>query len=141
MKETPKRAPSRDEINAMRRIWDDWKLHYYQLLYFQNPPLTNADGYPFDVKKTDRDFLGLVIVPPKAPEFEFAVYAAKDDVEQESMDREVLSKIVLIQEAIKQGLKKQNRYACCGLAHQVSCVCNYKSDCPIHGIQCNGSHD
>ena len=33
------------------------------------------------------------------------------------------------------------RYACCDKATTRHCVCYYSTDCPDHGVICNGIHD
>lgn len=37
--------------------------------------------------------------------------------------------------------ERLNRVACCELARQVHCVCDIKTECPIHGSRCFGTHD
>lgn len=37
--------------------------------------------------------------------------------------------------------ERLSRYACCDKAVQRGCVCNFSTECPEHGRQCNGTHD
>jgi hypothetical protein len=138
MTDTPKPLPSRDAIDAAYRVYADLKMHYYQLLYFQQPRLTapGANSRPFDVRLDPERLLTVQFAVPEAAEYGFFI----NDFRPER-DEEVLRKCRLVVKALRDKPEKVHQLACCGLARHRPCVCYASFDCEIHGQKCVGSHD
>ena len=133
-------APSAEEIYRAAEIFSKWALHYYQLLFFQEPKLTSPGekGRPFTVMHFEGACL--YIVATVAPEYTFSIYADLTG-DQQTFDKMVLDNCRMIPAAIKAGKQKVDKRVCCGLAETRSCVCAYSYKCPLHGTKCIGSHD
>lgn len=140
----PREAPTTDKIEAAWRVYDEWQLHYYQLLYFQRPQLTSPGkpGYPFTVMLAPNAMLCLKVVAEQAPEYSFTIhnYLPKDWT-QEQYDAEIVRRCKLIKSAIAEQKQKFDVRACCGLAQRRNCICYFSCICEIHGTKCVGSHD
>lgn len=129
---------------AMEQAWkaiDQWFLHYYQLLYFQSPKLTEPGserGRPFNLKQHDhhRHCLKVECQPWSGRREEFDFVIRPDDT-----DATVLSKCHLILGAIASEKPKPHALACCPLAVTAPCVCAYAFKCPLHGEAHIGTHD
>lgn len=142
-------CPSDTYISAARDVLRRWQLHYYQLLYFQQPRLIEPGegSRPFNVAfEVAYGFvLRLRLNVPANRDYDFIIVGPRHNAElkqsQEDYDREILDKCHLIQEAIASRKKKPHGLACCGLAVTMPCVCSYSCKCPIHGGKCVGSHD
>lgn len=131
----PKPLPSDADLDKAFKVVGDWWLHYYQLLFFHNPPLTKPgkNGYPFHIKISP-EHSHCIAVEHSKPEFNFLITRGM-------LDAEVLAKCELILSNAHK--PKINVMACCGLATNLSrpCVCAYAFECPIHGEMHIGTHD
>lgn len=140
--QTPQTAPTLSELSRAGQVLNEWHLHYYQLLFFKN--LTKpgkGDGRPFEVVRALGDYHPTLTITCAAyPEYNFKLRGVPSE-EQAAYDESVLEKCGIILAAISAGKTKVNRLACCPLAVAAHCICNFKGDCPVHGGQCNGSHD
>lgn len=133
-------CPSRSELTAASVLLSKWRMHYFQLLYHEKLTQPGLDAAPFEVVLTYKFSANLRVVCPSHPEYSFDIDWVADE-DQASYGQGVLRKCRLILTAISAGKTKVNRLACCPLATPGSCVCDFKSDCPVHGTQCNGGHD
>jgi hypothetical protein len=117
---------------------DDYFFHYYQLLFFVEPPLTEPNGRPFNLK-WDAKHRHCIVVEcqpwsGRREEFDFLIGPM-------SSDEEVLAHCRAILNAIAELKPKVNQMACCPLAEPIGCVCAYSFSCPLHGEQHIGTHD
>lgn len=138
-KQEPKPRPSNEELNKAWEVVDAWFLHFYQLLYFANPKLTEPGrGRPFNLKmSTDHRHCIQVECQPwsgRREEFDFVIAP-------HMKDETVLTLCNAILEAINSGKKKVHDMACCALAKQTNCVCAYSFNCIVHGEKHVGTHD
>lgn len=142
-----KPAPSYADVSAAQRVLGSYQLHFYQLLYFQRPALTQPGhpGYPFDINfhpehrsclKVQYNGRGV----DKTPEWFFMVTPMGLDKITET-DAMVLEKCGLIMEEAKNPKAKVSTRACCSLAVIRNCVCTISFFCPLHGNKCIGTHD
>lgn len=136
----PRPCPTREQLSAASAVLNDWKLHYFQLLYFNGLTSPGANVKPFEVKLSFGYSPHLHVHCAANDSYTFSLPWCNAE-DQAAADADVLRKCRIIQTAISAGKTKVNRLACCPLALPGHCVCDFKSDCPVHGTQCNGSHD
>lgn len=138
-----KPCPSEKLIHDASATYRDWQLHYYQLLWFHEPKLTQPgrNGRPLSVE-FDPDHIGcLKVVVPQNPAFNFSVLNFLNGKSQEEYDAEFLRKATAVVATLNSGKTKVDQRACCPLATIRGCVCAISFSCEIHGTQCVGSHD
>lgn len=143
-KKVPTVAPDKTTLDAAFNAIDAWVGHYYQLLFFQNPPLTSPgyEGRPFHVAIHRKHTHCIAMTCNLAPEYSFVVRYF-DHETQRAADDECLRRCNLIMTAIRECRKKPDFRACCGLAQTTGCVCTYSYSCELHAPngQCIGTHD
>ena len=131
----PIKKPTNDEIFNAIHILNNYRLHYYQLLFFHQPKLTQpGKGYPFHTS-IDSERMGCVnieFMPDKS--YNFWINSSEED-------QKLLDKCNVIQEAFRSKKTKIDTRACCPLATFRNCVCMISFDCVIHGQKCIGTHD
>jgi hypothetical protein len=139
-----KECPSSEEIWKACEVYGDWLLHYYQLLYFQAPKLTEPGrpAVPFYVAYDPEHMACLRLVCHRNPEYSFIIRSLlPKDMTQKDVDADVLRKCRLILETVRAEKQKIDQRVCCGLAVATACVCAYSWACELHGGQHIGSHD
>lgn len=131
----PINKPSVDEISAALKVLNNYWLHYYQLLYFEQPKLTApGSGRPFNLR-IDPERLGCIRVSfVDDTSYDFHINSSE-------ADQDLLAKCRLVLDAHKAKKTKVDRLACCPLATFRNCVCNVSFNCPVHGQKCVGTHD
>ena len=139
LRRKPADLPSEAQMELSWQAIDDYYFHYYQLLFFAEPPLTEAgNGRPFDLKwdAKNRHCIRVECQPwsGRREEFDFLIGPA-------SSDEEVLEHCHAILDAIQSNRQKVDQMACCPLAEGIYCVCAYSFSCPLHGEQHIGTHD
>ena len=141
-------CPSYADLSAANDVRNKVKLHFYQLLYFQQPQLTapGSPASPFEVSFDPKaaaciriDFNGSYHFP-KNPDYSFRVLPGGLDKIAET-DKDVLDKCRLILKASTEKKEKTHSRACCPLAEVKYCVCDISFACPLHGTACHGTHD
>lgn len=141
-----KEMPTAGDLARASEVLRAYQLHFYQLLWFQDPKLTTPGhpGSPFDV-----DFhpvhrlciqFKVTTLHGRDKGYDFIVNSGVLDHLEES-DKIILSKCQLILESVRDGKEKIHRRACCPVAIFRGCVCEVSFDCVIHGTMCIGSHD
>jgi hypothetical protein len=136
MSKYPVAAPSKEAISAAVEAFQQWELHYYQLLWFHNPVFTKPGQWaaPFKVRQSKEHIRCIQVEFPANQDYNFLVTP-------DMLDAEFMAKCELIWSSHnEQRVKKQNLY-CCPLATGRNCVCVCSFECPIHGVRCIGSHD
>lgn len=141
MIQKPYPRPSDEAMDKAWEVIDAWFLHFYQLLYFQNPPLTQPGniGRPFNLKHSqEHSHCIRVECQPWSvlPQTEFNFLITPD-----TTDETVLKYCHAILDAIAAGKTKVHPSACCALAEFSNCVCMYSFKCLIHGETHIGTHD
>lgn len=137
-KKVPVPLPSEQCLEEAYEALSAFQLHYYQLLYFNNPPLTQpGSGGAFHVDFNPKAFMTLKIICHANPEYNFII----TPYTHESKDEEILNICHMILKAINEKKEKISPRACCPLAKWQHCVCFESFACPIHGSLCIGSHD
>lgn len=129
---------------AACKILNDLKLHYYQLLYTQNPRMTcaGAGASPFEVLNDSVHQACIKIKFKGKSEYDFFVTPGeKQKLTDGEWDEQILEKCKLILCAHKEEKQKIHPKACCGLASVRLCVCEISFECPLHGVKCYGTHD
>lgn len=144
----PTPAPLMIKLKAALDTCGEWWLHYYQLLYFQEPPLTSPAfspsfpfGRPFTVRWSSNARNCLEVVSPEKQEYNFLIRPFLNNITQEQADIHILNMCDKILAAIKNNKQKPDSRVCCGLAETVSCMCEYAYKCELHGGGHIGSHD
>jgi hypothetical protein len=146
----PSPCPSSRELHEAADLLGKVKLHFYQLLYFQQPQLTSpgSPAGPFEVRMHPEhsacvQFLfrgGYYFPKPEHGDYSFHITPNKlDDIEK--TDAEVLEKCRMIFEAARAKKEIIDKAVCCPLAEYRDCVCRVSVSCPLHGQQCWGTHD
>jgi len=135
----PKPRPKDEELHKAFKVVDDWFLHFYQLLYFNTPRLTEPGlGHPFHLQFSAiyRNCIEVQCNPwnGRRKEFDFLITMNKSD-------EEVLSNCNAIIKAISENKASLNQTACCPLAEPINCVCTYAFKCQVHGEKHIGTHD
>lgn len=159
MNQQPQPFVLSDELEAAWRKLSDFRLHFYQLLYFDRSVIAAGlttpghPGSPFDVEFANNNGMiptlrikltgGWVYKDSDIEGLQFPIrysqFKTKED--QDRVDAEVIQKCKLIHETAREGKKKIDRQACCILAELRGCVCYISFSCPLHGTKCVGSHD
>src|SRR5688572_64146 len=94
-KQQAKPSPTFEEINHASKVYRDWQLHYYQLLWFHRPKLTQPGrgGRPVSIE-FDPDAIGcLKAVVPQNPDFNFPVLMYLNGKTQDEYDEDFLRKV------------------------------------------------
>lgn len=138
-----KPCPSFEEISRASEVYRNWRLHYYQLLWFHEPKLTQPgrNARPLSVEFNPDHWGCLKIAVPQNLAFNFAVLMFLNTKSQDEYDAEFLRKANLVVETLKSGKTKADNRACCPLAVIRGCVCAISFACELHGQQCVGTHD
>lgn len=147
MKKTyaPEPAPSRVVLIAAFESIRRWRLHYYQLLWFQEPKLTEPGNSqviarPFQVLLHPDGYSTIQFKCADYPEYSFSINCGSIRPQHEQ-DIEVLDRCNLILRHISEEREKPDQRACCSIAVTIGCVCTYSYDCIIHGRGHIGNHD
>lgn len=133
---TPIECPTKEEIFKAVRILGDQFLHVYQVLHFNDPPLTNPHGFPLSVKRKVTSVVTTVIEVSNPKYIKNGLYFYTNGQEP---NEEILEKAKMLIEGEK--LEKPHTLACCPFAKKVFCVCRASFECKLHGNSCHGSHD
>lgn len=143
MTQQPRQRPTQEQIQNALGVLDDYRLHYYQLLYFQSPKLTQPGkgGYPFEVRIDPEHMACINIIPQKNKDYTFSIRPWEGAKDQDAFDVEVVTKCKMILGIINEKKDKFHSKACCPLAVRRPCVCDLSYTCELHGTQCHGSHD
>ena len=139
VKPEPKPRPSLEEMQKAWEIVDAYLLHFYQLLYFAEPKLTEPGrGRPFNVTPSPEHHHCIKVEcqpwSGRRQEFDFLITPGMSD-------ETVLNNCKAILEAIAANKQKVNNMACCALAVPTNCVCAYSFKCQLHGEAHHGTHD
>lgn len=143
-KQAPVALPASDALEAAQKVIGQWHLHWYQVLYFSQPRLTEPGegrGRPFNLTASaqHRYCLKVEVQPwgqkrEDVEHFDFLIRPG-------DTDEKVLATCQMILEAIRNPKPKVHQLACCHLATHKGCVCAYAFDCPLHGERHIGTHD
>lgn len=131
----PINKPSNDDLFKAIKILNDYRLHYYQLMWFHQPKLTQpGKGYPFhtSINPEQLGCISVEFMPDKS--YNFWISSSEDD-------QSFLTKCNTILTAYRDKRTKIESHACCPLATFRNCVCMVSFDCQVHGVKCVGTHD
>jgi hypothetical protein len=143
MQSNPIPAPNIDELLAAYRVVNDWKLHWYQVLYFHSPKLTTPGnvGSPFNVSlDSNSHCLKVTFLPNQAFNFVIRPNLPAECETQADYDAQIVDLCMQIKRAHEEK-RRTKEYACCALAVQQNCVCLAHFNCALHGNSHVGTHD
>lgn len=137
-----KPRPTSQQMCDAWAVIDAYRLHFYQLLWCRETPLTQPGGAkhgrPFALKNDEEHTHCInVLCQPwsgRREEFDFTI-------RPDMTDEQVIRNCERILEAIQQGKQKIHSMACCALAEMSNCVCAYSFTCELHGDRHVGTHD
>lgn len=154
MADKPVPAPDPEALIKALQLISDYQLHYYQLLYFHSPRLTNPDASfkytdparPFSVRRSLTNEWCLEFYFTANPDYTFLIGPYLKDSNgkpqtQEERDADIIHQCEAILKADAEGKQKIDNRACCPLAVYRGCVCVVSFSCVLHGQKCIGSHD
>lgn len=130
-----KKGPRPDEINAACQTINSAILRLHQLLY---AGFLNSPTYPAWIA-------GIASVPGQVGISNLLEAIGPDEHGKEfsikgKTPEEVYRLVYLFEEAKRSG-RVRPEGACCLLAEPRNCVCTQSFACPVHGTQCQGSHE
>lgn len=129
----PQDCPAEDAVSQACRVLHDQQLSIYQVLYVDGLTSPGSQGGQFRLRRSVEYLACVEIIPSGENHRHYGFFARSPEG--------VKDKVLFIAEAIKLGKMKVHSRACCPLALIRGCVCDISFDCPVHGVQCHGTHD